>query len=1043
MGETRKLSFGSSVPLGSNHPIGQKLQKTYLQQNFILQSIEYVLAKDPRLRSTLHDLNASFSQTGHVFRAFEFLNPQEQRKINDALKPFSIHKLCKIAEQNDPSRFWDSFTEFNRELFESKNDTLIEWFMHNKSLMDQADLQREFSPYPRHLRKMNYWKELILGQGKVSISYLISQTTKDILNPSVLLPLLAAGSLGRLVQIKTFKRTQNLFGSLPYSGRVFSAFTGLTTEAATYTLSNRILQRFSDQNSQLTPLREFSSHFVAFAIFRLGAGLSYLHKGLQSSFLRFPSQIFFQYISLNLAHKTGVYLGFNPDLQVPWIQNILELSQLHFGLGLGHQLLSSPLKNDWRVHQDQRPRWQAPAKPRRVWQNLRRSKSLLSFKKAPKKDNISKPLTRGENPIASDRFKNIQKFLPPFNRDIEYYLGAGRNSLSETHVYLAMSGRAVVPNQAKIVFRNRGWRLFDGNSRYPVKHNGCSVDPRNSDGILLRNGDEIALGENRYRVHLDFSELRVEFLESKVPHDQMTLELKGSLHRTTSDWAHQLENLQVNRQAYYLIGHRSGGDLDMAVDNKTVSPAHFMIGGYDGHWYVNDLFSAYGTRIISDRIYQQYRQTAIDLRDFNRIEAHSAHRLNDGDIIFAGTQAFVFRIESHESARLIRKDNVALDLEAWARIISDYHGSRPTLESESYFGARKISHVELDHLKHYRDNSVLRSIVHHESSMIPRVKLKVGDYDFFLSDIHIDQSGRKYLVAIVPVIEGELTVLKPTYIYTSGSGGSWRCSTKAYGTWISKGIGRHYTQETQPAEALLKFLESPLKDQFLHQIEMWDNVVLETFNVAREGIGDRTKVILNETFAESVNFYDDQGDLYKVQAYQPGTMFQGEGASFYSYASGPSMELLHDAVASLPRGFVPDFKKAIRKYEYYHSELGLCDMYIFEAQLHGRTVHWGIAERVDSRNQERKNFGSAWVEFIRFADSRPNYHGTYSELIDSGMITNKPLEYTSQLSFALDKPGMREHIKAWNRHYQDIRPLIGRFSFMQSFYKNFTGTLQP
>ena len=41
--------------------------------------------------------------------------------------------------------------------------------------------------------------------------------------------------------------------------------------------------------------------------------------------------------------------------------------------------------------------------------------------------------------------------------------------------------------------------------------------------------------------------------------------------------------------------------------------------------------------------------------------------------------------------------------------------------------------------------------------------------------------------------------------------------------------------------------------------------------------------------------------------------------------------------------------------------------------------------------------GRTWVKSIRYTDSKVNSYGVYDEVIDSGIITSKPLEYHEQL----------------------------------------------
>ena len=83
----------------------------------------------------------------------------------------------------------------------------------------------------------------------------------------------------------------------------------------------------------------------------------------------------------------------------------------------------------------------------------------------------------------------------------------------------------------------------------------------------------------------------------------------------------------------------------------------------------------------------------------------------------------------------------------------------------------------------------------------------------------------------------------------------------------------------------------------------------------------------------------------------------------------------------------------------------------FKGTLHDRDIHWYM---------NNDNSGRIWIEKIVFADAAANSYGTPSQVIDSGLLTNKPLEYKVQTA-ALKKGREKSD---FNETYDDISPLI-------------------
>jgi len=93
-----------------------------------------------------------------------------------------------------------------------------------------------------------------------------------------------------------------------------------------------------------------------------------------------------------------------------------------------------------------------------------------------------------------------------------------------------------------------------------------------------------------------------------------------------------------------------------------------------------------------------------------------------------------------------------------------------------------------------------------------------------------------------------------------------------------------------------------------------------------------------------------------------------------------------------------------------------------------REVIWTMAE---------DGTGRVWIQSIRFADAKPNSYGVYNEVIDSGILTSKPLEYSDQ-SYGVPET----HRRPFNKIYEDITPLLDILQPIKK-YREARGILLP
>lgn len=274
---------------------------------------------------------------------------------------------------------------------------------------------------------------------------------------------------------------------------------------------------------------------------------------------------------------------------------------------------------------------------------------------------------------------------------------------------------------------------------------------------------------------------------------------------------------------------------------------------------------------------------------------------------------------------------------------------------------------------------------------------------------------RFFAVALVPDRSGDKPVLKRRLFYKSDSGGNWRYTPYLLGAHFSKGLGRHYTAETQPVREISFFLDS--KD--LAQAELVsDQKIWAAFDVMQMESASAERAL--RTFGLTVDFAEAP-DLFQVQQYQPGKVFKWNNGQLPTAADFTALQL--------PEGFVPDFRQEPGEVSYYdHSLLGRTKLSTFSGgklavKENGisreRPVLWTLAE---------DGAGRVWIQSIRFADARVNSHGTYDSVIDSGVLTSKPLEYYSQVG-GLD----RRFYKPFDGKYADISPMLANLAPIQAY----------
>jgi len=305
-----------------------------------------------------------------------------------------------------------------------------------------------------------------------------------------------------------------------------------------------------------------------------------------------------------------------------------------------------------------------------------------------------------------------------------------------------------------------------------------------------------------------------------------------------------------------------------------------------------------------------------------------------------------------------------------------------------------------------------------------------GKKTFYFSKIL--RAGKRPL--IIMYAQGPAGEWVPRLLYKSNSDGGWRSTPQYAGGIFSKGK-YHYTQETKPVEQILLFLEAMEKIPGKVLNIGSDREVIALFTDLEKNTDPAKKAAY--TFEKEVHPYDDGGRhlLREFQLCPPGDCFQQEWADDARKHGHIPYENLNDFIAlfdhlTYPAGFIPDFtKNPLRTYIIDHTLLGFSLVGVYGALFDGHPVEWHIAFDREGR---------VWVERINFIGASVSSYGTYRTWIDSGLITNKPLDYRSQTKLlwkyrASQKPPEKDFPEAFDTTYDDITALLDHLKVIIEF----------
>ncbi len=328
-------------------------------------------------------------------------------------------------------------------------------------------------------------------------------------------------------------------------------------------------------------------------------------------------------------------------------------------------------------------------------------------------------------------------------------------------------------------------------------------------------------------------------------------------------------------------------------------------------------------------------------------------------------------------------------------------------------------------------------------SLRPVVKVRVEGRDFYLSPLirTIDSQGRPskdYVVAVTrDIVDGQPLLVRRLY-YHSASGGGWRVTPVSVGGILAKGsrAARHYTAETQLAPELVQALAQHQQNSARQgrgasvslpedALSRWMAIDPEIYFKRPYDAGEGTGKSMVLGFGDRASYVETPG-LREVQRHRPGSMFKLPPPPEGQEAPPPNPTPLIRELAALkyPQGFIPDFtQRPVLSYQAPHEILGRVtyEEYaggtLLTASGQMRPVIWTMA---------RAEGNQTWVQAIRFVDSKVNSYGVYGEIIDSGVITSKPIEHSKQTDLLTGSPFVRELPPGhpYAGRYVDITPTL-------------------
>lgn len=332
-----------------------------------------------------------------------------------------------------------------------------------------------------------------------------------------------------------------------------------------------------------------------------------------------------------------------------------------------------------------------------------------------------------------------------------------------------------------------------------------------------------------------------------------------------------------------------------------------------------------------------------------------------------------------------------------------------------------LNHISA-HAHAITERIIYTNLAKMERPFIPTNSLIMDGRLFYFTNIFKGDGNDRDMV-IMFSFHGNFYV--PRLLYKSISNGSWRVCPRIQvfndQAFFSKGFRTHYTQETKPAEEIIAHLQW-VENSLVTELSRQQYRAIENL-FDRDFFNEETPEPAVFSYESEVSIYKSDADLEPFHKYQPGLGFHStdakNGKDVYKYFRN----------LKYPPGFLPNFSLPIREYSFLHTLLGQTHVKVFSGLLDGKDIEWHMA--YDEK-------GRIWIDRINFK-KQINSYGICSLVINSGLLTNKPLEYGLQINqFLFEDLDGEESIKPFEEDSSeifDLSPLLDTLLPIRLFRK--------
>lgn len=326
----------------------------------------------------------------------------------------------------------------------------------------------------------------------------------------------------------------------------------------------------------------------------------------------------------------------------------------------------------------------------------------------------------------------------------------------------------------------------------------------------------------------------------------------------------------------------------------------------------------------------------------------------------------------------------------------------------------------------------------------PTLEIKIDDCVFSISDVYINNESGRDIIFLWSQVERNNFIIK--ILYRSQSDGCWRAATPDTLNPFGKG-SVHYVQETKVHSKLTNILDlQSINDSTISNVHK--NFTIFKYNSFSDKSEESNRIfslfaiMCNKYDTETLDSIDTHINFPKIYLEcMPGMCFK-INTLLKKYNCKNYTEYIENFINPELRksSFLQMFnmrRNIVSEYNISHTILSekiedgiyANDIIIrvYESKLNDRIIEWHMA--VD------KSENHVWIERIRFKDTKINYCGVDSEFINSGILTNKPIEYTEQSTELIDST--ERIIIPGHEKYSYITPLLANLYPIDVFCRTF------